>query len=47
VHRGLVDYARRRIVAGVRYPRIAREVRAKADEALALLERGLAGYGVK
>jgi AcrR family transcriptional regulator len=41
VHRGLVDFARRRILAGARNPELADEVRAEADRALALLERGL------
>jgi hypothetical protein len=41
VHRALVDFTRRRIVAGARHPDLAREVRAQADDALALLERGL------
>jgi AcrR family transcriptional regulator len=44
VHRALVDYTRGRIVAGVRHPGLADEVRAEADRALALLERGLGGY---
>jgi AcrR family transcriptional regulator len=42
VHRALVDYTRRRIVAGARSSRIARDVRAQADEALGLLGEGLA-----
>jgi len=41
VHRALVDYTRRRIVAGARTSRIARDVRAQAEEALALLDEGL------
>ena len=45
VHRALVDFARGRVVAGTPHARLAREVRAKADEALALLERGLGEYG--
>jgi AcrR family transcriptional regulator len=44
VHRALVDFTRRRIVAGARHPALAREVRAQADDALALLERGLGDY---
>jgi AcrR family transcriptional regulator len=47
VHRRLVDYARQRIVAGVRHSRLAREVAEQAEQALALLERGLGGYAVK
>jgi AcrR family transcriptional regulator len=41
VHRALVDYTRERILAGARHPALADEVRAEADRALALLERGL------
>jgi AcrR family transcriptional regulator len=47
VHRGLVDYARRRIVAGARNPRLARDVRAQGEQALALIERGLGDYAPK
>jgi AcrR family transcriptional regulator len=47
VHRALVDYARRQIVAGVRNPALARNVRAQVRRALALLTAGLAGYAVK
>jgi AcrR family transcriptional regulator len=46
VHRALVDYTRRRIVAGARNPRLAREVRAQGKRALAALERGLGRYAV-
>ena len=46
-HRALVDYSRRRIAEGARSPRLAHELRAQADRALGLLERGLGGYGVK
>jgi MftR C-terminal domain len=41
IHRALVDYTRRRIVAGARSPQLARDVRAQAERALALLEEGL------
>jgi AcrR family transcriptional regulator len=44
VHRSLVNYARRRILDGARHPAIAAEVRAEAERALALLERGLGDY---
>ena len=44
VHRALVDYSRRRIVAGERHPRLAREIVAEADRAIARLERGLGDY---
>jgi AcrR family transcriptional regulator len=47
VHRALVDFTRRRIVAGARHPDLAREVRAQADDALALLERGLGDYSAR
>src|SRR5215212_11874564 len=47
VHRRLVDYARARIVAGEPHPRVARDVRAEADRALARLDDGLAHYAVK
>jgi AcrR family transcriptional regulator len=47
VHRALVHHARRRIVEGVRHPRLAAEVRARAEEALALLDEGLEAYAVK
>jgi AcrR family transcriptional regulator len=40
VHRSLVHYARRRIVAGEPSPRIAGDVRAQAEQALTLLEKG-------
>lgn len=44
VHRALVDFTRARVVAGARHPELADEVRAEADRALAVLERGLGGY---
>jgi AcrR family transcriptional regulator len=47
VHRALIDYTRARIVAGARHLELADEVRAEADRALGLLERGLGGYAVK
>jgi AcrR family transcriptional regulator len=47
VHRGLVDYSRRRVVAGARPPALAREVRAQAKRALGALGRGLAGYAAR
>jgi AcrR family transcriptional regulator len=47
VHRALVDYTRRRLVAGARSPRLARDVRAQGKHALALIERGLGGYAPK
>jgi AcrR family transcriptional regulator len=47
VHRALVQHARRRVVEGMRHPRLAEEVRARANEALVLLEQGLGGYAIK
>jgi AcrR family transcriptional regulator len=47
VHRALVNHARRRVLEGARHPRLAREVRAQGERALALLEQGLAGYATK
>jgi AcrR family transcriptional regulator len=47
VHRALVDYTRRQIVAGVRNPRLVRNVRAQGKQALARLVDGLSGYAVK
>jgi AcrR family transcriptional regulator len=47
VHRAIVDYTRRRILAGARNPRLAREVRARGQRALAFLERGLGDYGAR
>jgi AcrR family transcriptional regulator len=46
-HRALVDYARRRVVEGVPPARLAREVAAQGERALALLEEGLGGYAPK
>src|SRR5919201_652599 len=45
VHRALVDFTRRRIVAGERNPRLHRQVRAQGRRALERLRRGLEGYG--
>ena len=47
VHSAIVHHARRRIVDGARHPRLAAEVRALAEEALALLGGGLDDYAVK
>jgi AcrR family transcriptional regulator len=47
VHRALLDDARRRALAGRRTRRLAREVQRTAEQALALLERGLGGYALK
>jgi AcrR family transcriptional regulator len=47
VHRAVVGYARRRILEGARHPALAREVRARAEQALALLEQGMGDYAVR
>ena len=47
VHRALVHHARRRVIEGARHPRLAAEVPARAEEALELLDEGLAGYAIK
>ncbi len=47
VHRALVDYTRERVIAGERSPRLARDVRAQGERALALLESGLGGYAIR
>jgi AcrR family transcriptional regulator len=47
LHRGLVSYARRRILDGARNPGLARDLRARAEEARAMLATGLAGYAEK
>ena len=45
VHRALVDFTRRRIVAGERNPRLHRQVRVQGRRALERLGRCLEGYG--
>jgi AcrR family transcriptional regulator len=47
VHRALVDFTRRRIVEGVRNPRLGRDVRAQGKRALSTLESGFGDYAVK
>ena len=44
VHRALIDYVRRRTIAGASARTIARGVRAEGDRALRLLEQGLGEY---
>jgi AcrR family transcriptional regulator len=41
VHRALLDYVRRQVLAGAPHARIARNVRSQGKRALALLEHGL------
>jgi AcrR family transcriptional regulator len=47
VHRALLDYVRRVVLAGRSNPRLARNVRAHGKRALVLLERGLGDYAIK
>jgi AcrR family transcriptional regulator len=47
VHRALVDYTRRQIIAGARNPGLRRSVRAQGKRALDALEQGLGSYAVK
>ena len=47
VHRGLIAYVRRQVLAGRRNPRLGRDVRAQRERALDLLEAGLGRYAVK
>jgi len=44
VHRALLDFVRPRALAGVPTKRLAREVRAEGERALAVLARGLGDY---
>ena len=45
LHRALIDYVRRRVLAGASNPRLARDMRAQGRRALAVLERGLGDAG--
>ena len=47
VHRALVAHARRQVMAGVRNPRLLRDVRSQGRRALAALEAGLGDYAVR
>jgi AcrR family transcriptional regulator len=47
VHRSLIGYVRRRVLAGASAPRIAKELRVQAETALARLEGGLGDYAVR
>jgi AcrR family transcriptional regulator len=47
VHRALIDYTRRRILAGELTARLSRDVRTQAERAFRLLEEGLGDYAVK
>jgi AcrR family transcriptional regulator len=44
VHRAVVAFARRRVLEGARHPALAREVRQRTEQALALLAQGLGDY---
>jgi len=46
VHRALVAYTRRGILDGAGHVALERDVRARAERAFALLERGLGGYAL-
>jgi AcrR family transcriptional regulator len=47
VHRALIDYVRQRALAGAPAAQVAREVRARAQRAFALLEEGIGDFGVR
>jgi AcrR family transcriptional regulator len=47
MHRAVVDYARRRVMEGARHPTLSREVRRRAEQALAQLQQGLGDYAVR
>jgi AcrR family transcriptional regulator len=47
LHRALVNYARGRVLAGARNPELARDLRARAEEARAMLAGGLGDYAPK
>jgi AcrR family transcriptional regulator len=44
LHRALVEHARRRVLGGARNPELARDLRARAEEARAMLAAGLGTY---
>jgi AcrR family transcriptional regulator len=47
IHRSLIQYTRRGILDGVQSPRLARDVRERAERAFSLLEHGLGNYARK
>ena len=47
MHRSLIEYVRRRVVAGAAAPDVAAELSGQAETALARLEAGLDGYAVR
>jgi AcrR family transcriptional regulator len=47
LHRALIAYVREQALTGASAARIRREVRAEAERAVAQLERGLGGFGVR
>jgi len=46
-HRAILDYVRRRVLAGEELPRLAADVHTLTTAAFALLEHGLGDYGTK
>ena len=46
-HRTLIEYTRRRILAGADHRRLAKDVHARGERAFALLEGGLGTYAVR
>ena len=47
LHRALVQHARVQVLAGARNPELAHDLRARAEEARAMLAAGLGGYAAK
>jgi AcrR family transcriptional regulator len=47
VHRSLIRFSRRQILAGTRNPQLSRRVRAQAKRSLAALAQGIGSYAVK
>jgi hypothetical protein len=47
IHRSLIQYTRRGILDGVKSPRLASDVRERAERAFSLLEHGLGDYARK
>jgi AcrR family transcriptional regulator len=46
IHRAVVAHARRRVIEGARHPELGDEVRARAEQAIALVREGLGDYAV-
>ena len=47
MHRALIELVRRRTLSGTSLGEVTADLRDQLEEGLALLQRGLAGYGVK